>query len=74
MGLNAPSMLFVAIGGVSALGPGPVLLLVFVLSCLHGTIRKSGWGICTSSGWVLFCVFELIGTVGFALYRRDLVL
>ena len=27
VGFIAPSMLFVALGGVSALGPGPVLLL-----------------------------------------------
>jgi hypothetical protein len=54
VGLNALSMLLVAACCVFALGSGPVLL--FLLSFLRGTIRKSGWGICMSSfcRWVLF--------------------
>ena len=60
-----------AFGGVSALGPGPVLLLVFVWSFFVWTIRKSGWGFALRLAGCWFLVL-FIATVVFALYSRDL--
>ena len=71
-GVECPINAFAAIGGVSALGPGPVLLLFFVLSLFAWDDTQIWLGDLHVVWLGVVFVFVCIATVFFELYRCDL--
>jgi hypothetical protein len=71
-GVECPINAFVAIGSVSALGPGPVLLLVFVLPFFAWDDTQIWLGDLHVVWLGVVFVFVCIATVFFELYRCDL--